>query len=43
MLVNHASFAFGVALAASAWPAALAAQEASSGDLMQLSPSALRG
>lgn len=42
MLVYRASFAFGVALAASIWPAALAAQEASDGELMQLSTGALR-
>lgn len=42
MLVNHARFAFGVALAASIWPAAVAAQEASDTDLMQLSTGNLR-
>lgn len=42
MMVYRASFAFGVALAASL-PAAVAAQEASDGDLMQLSTESLRG
>lgn len=39
----RASIAFGVALAASIWPAMASAQEAATGDLMALGTSALRG